>query len=86
MTSREGGAGAGVSCTDDLTVDGIAPDSAAQTAGVQLGMRLVQLQHGGEGEGWDACAPLSSAATPPPQRCRVAATHPRHTAARSRRR
>jgi len=75
-----------VSCTDDLTVDGIAPDSAAQTAGVQLGMRLVQLQHGGEGEGWDACAPLPSATTPPQQRCCVAATQPRHTAARSRRR
>ena len=26
----EGGAGAGVSCTDELVVDGIAPDSAAQ--------------------------------------------------------
>ena len=86
MVDREGGAGAGVSCTDDLTVDGIAPDSAAQTAGVQLGMRLVQLQHGGEGDGWDACAPLPSAITPPPQRCCVAATQRRHTAARSRRR
>jgi len=30
----EGGAGAGVSCTDELVVDGIAPDSAAQQAGV----------------------------------------------------
>ena len=75
-----------MSCTDDLTVDGIAPDSAAQTAGVQLGMRLVQLQHGDEGDGWDACAPLPSTITPPPQRCCGAATHPRHTAARSRRR
>ena len=86
MVDREGGAGAGVSCTDDLTVDGIAPDSAAQTAGVQLGMRLVQLQHGGEGDGWDACAPVSPAATPPLRRCCVAATQPRHAAPRSRRR
>jgi hypothetical protein len=50
----EGGAGAGVSCTDELVVDGIAPDSAAQQAGVQLGMRLVALETGADGTAWDA--------------------------------
>ena len=51
----EGGAGAGVSCTAELVVDGIAPESASQQAGVQLGMRLVALETGGgEDASWGA--------------------------------
>merc|ERR1711988_1084815 len=38
--------GAGFTCTDDLIVDGIAPDGASDRAGVTLGMRLVAFEAG----------------------------------------
>ena len=54
VTVEVGGAdgGAGFTCTDDLVVDGIAPDGLSAEAGVRVGMQLVAFEAGSHA--WNA--------------------------------